>query len=142
MINVEAASASVGPNIHKGKSKILRYNTTCNNRITLEEDLEHVKTFTYLGNIVDEHDGSDADGNLRIEKICVLVEIAHATCPQLPCFARGNGCRTITDLRQRFQLSRTEEQLKQLVDQMVHNSLNSVTTKLYDSFQYYTNGIQ
>ncbi|CAH8618873.1 unnamed protein product [Schistosoma margrebowiei] len=78
----------------------------------------------------------------HMEQICVLVEIAHATCPQLPCFARGNGCRTITDLRQRFQLSRTEEQLKQLVDQMVHNSLNSVTTKLYDSFQYYTNGIQ
>ncbi|XP_018651580.1 phosphatidylinositol 4-kinase [Schistosoma mansoni] len=78
----------------------------------------------------------------HMEQICVLVEIAHATCPQLPCFARGNGYRTITELRQRFQLSRTEEQLKQLVDQMVHNSLNSMTTKLYDSFQYYTNGIQ
>ncbi|KAK4467941.1 hypothetical protein MN116_008547 [Schistosoma mekongi] len=78
----------------------------------------------------------------HMEQICVLVEIAHATCPQLACFARGNGYRTIADLRQRFQLTRTEEQLKQLVDQMVHSSLNSITTKLYDSFQYYTNGIQ
>ncbi|VDQ02377.1 unnamed protein product [Trichobilharzia regenti] len=78
----------------------------------------------------------------HMEQICVLVEIARATCQQLPCFARGNGNRTISDLRQRFQLSRTEEQLKQLVDQLVQSSLNSFTTKLYDSFQYYTNGIQ
>ncbi|CAH8596184.1 unnamed protein product [Heterobilharzia americana] len=78
----------------------------------------------------------------HMERICILVEIARATCPQLPCFARGNGNRILTDLRQRFQLSRTDEQLKQLVDQMVQNSMNSMTTKLYDSFQYYTNGIQ
>ncbi|VDP64905.1 unnamed protein product [Schistosoma curassoni] len=37
--------AAVGLNIHKGKSKVLRYNTTCNNRITLNrEALEDVKT--------------------------------------------------------------------------------------------------
>ncbi|VDP15828.1 unnamed protein product [Schistosoma margrebowiei] len=42
-INVAVASASVGLNIHKGKSKILRYNTTCNNRTTLDgEDLKDV----------------------------------------------------------------------------------------------------
>ncbi|VDP38872.1 unnamed protein product [Schistosoma curassoni] len=33
--SVAAASAAVGLNIHKGKSKILRYNTVCTNRITL-----------------------------------------------------------------------------------------------------------
>ncbi|VDO64220.1 unnamed protein product [Schistosoma margrebowiei] len=60
--NVAAASAAVGFNIHKGKSRIIRYNTTCTNPITIDgEDLEDVKTFTYLGSIIDEHGGSDAD---------------------------------------------------------------------------------
>ncbi|VDP87977.1 unnamed protein product, partial [Schistosoma mattheei] len=40
---------ALGLNIHKGKSKILRYNTTCTNPIIPDgEDLEDVKTFTYL----------------------------------------------------------------------------------------------
>ncbi|VDP66202.1 unnamed protein product [Schistosoma curassoni] len=60
--SVAAASAAVGLNIHKGKSKIIRYNTTCTNRITLDgEALVDVKTFTYLDSITDEHGGSDAD---------------------------------------------------------------------------------
>ncbi|VDO83872.1 unnamed protein product [Schistosoma margrebowiei] len=60
--SVAAASAAVGLNIHKGRSKILRYNTTCTNPITIDgEDLEDVKTFTYLGSIIDEQGGSDAD---------------------------------------------------------------------------------
>ena len=35
----------------------------------------------------------------------------------------------------------TEEQLQLLVDNLVESSLNSLTTKLYDGFQYLTNGI-
>ncbi|VDP76327.1 unnamed protein product, partial [Schistosoma mattheei] len=67
--SVAAASAAVGLNIHKGRSKILRYNTECTNRITLDgEDLEDVKTSTYLGIIIDEHGGSDADVKARIGK--------------------------------------------------------------------------
>ncbi|VDP79997.1 unnamed protein product [Schistosoma curassoni] len=67
--SVAAASAAVGIIIHKGKSKILRYNTECTNPITLDgEDLEDVKTFTYLGSIIDEHGGSDADVKARIGK--------------------------------------------------------------------------
>ncbi|VDO92291.1 unnamed protein product [Schistosoma margrebowiei] len=67
--SVEASSAAIGLNIHKGKSKVLRYNTACNNPITIDgEDLEDVKTFTYLGSIIDEHDGSDADVKTRIGK--------------------------------------------------------------------------
>ncbi|VDP49764.1 unnamed protein product [Schistosoma margrebowiei] len=34
----------------------------------LSEDLEDVKTFTYLGSIIDEHSGSDADVKVRIGK--------------------------------------------------------------------------
>ncbi|VDP71746.1 unnamed protein product [Schistosoma curassoni] len=52
--SVAAASTAVGLNIHKGKSKILQYNTACTNRITIDgEDMEDMKTFTYLDNIID-----------------------------------------------------------------------------------------
>ncbi|VDO69904.1 unnamed protein product [Schistosoma margrebowiei] len=55
--------------IHKGRSKILRYNTACTNSITIDgEDLEDVKTFTYLGSIIDEQGASDADVKARIGK--------------------------------------------------------------------------
>ncbi|VDO49652.1 unnamed protein product [Schistosoma margrebowiei] len=65
--SVAAASAAIGLNIHKGKSKVLRYNTVCTNPITIDgKDLEDVKTFTYLGSIIDEHGGSDADVKARI----------------------------------------------------------------------------
>ncbi|CAH8486823.1 unnamed protein product [Schistosoma curassoni] len=68
-ISVAAASAAVGLNIHEGKSKILRYNTECTKPITIDgEDLEDVKTFTYLGSIIDEQGGSDADVKARIGK--------------------------------------------------------------------------
>ncbi|VDP38897.1 unnamed protein product [Schistosoma margrebowiei] len=67
--SVAAASAAVGLNIHKGKSKVLRYNTACTDPITLDgEDLEDVKTFTYLSSIIDEQGGSDADVKARIGK--------------------------------------------------------------------------
>ncbi|VDO68162.1 unnamed protein product [Schistosoma margrebowiei] len=60
--SVAAALAAIGLNIHKGKSKILRYNIAFTNPITIDgKDLEDVKTFTYLGSIIDEHGGSDAD---------------------------------------------------------------------------------
>ncbi|VDP39678.1 unnamed protein product [Schistosoma curassoni] len=64
-----SAAATVGLNIHKGKSKILRYNTVCNNPITVDgEDLEDVKSFTYLSSIIDEHGGSYADVKAPIRK--------------------------------------------------------------------------
>ncbi|VDP18001.1 unnamed protein product [Schistosoma margrebowiei] len=67
--SVAAASAPVGFNIHKGKSKIQRYNTACTDPITIDgEDLEDVKTFTYLGSIIDEQGGSDSDVEARIGK--------------------------------------------------------------------------
>ncbi|VDP29888.1 unnamed protein product [Schistosoma margrebowiei] len=67
--SVAPTSATVGLNIHKGKIKILRYNTTCTKPVTIDgEDLEDLKTFTYLGRIIDEHNGSDADVKLQIGK--------------------------------------------------------------------------
>ncbi|VDP51866.1 unnamed protein product [Schistosoma margrebowiei] len=67
--SVAAASATVGFNIHKGKSRILRYNTVCTNPIKIDgEDLEDVITSTYLGSITDEHGVSDSDVKARIGK--------------------------------------------------------------------------
>ncbi|VDO77316.1 unnamed protein product [Schistosoma margrebowiei] len=67
--SVAGASAAVGLNIHKGKSKVLRYNTACTDPITIDgENLEDVKTFTYLGSIIDEQGGSDVDMKARIGK--------------------------------------------------------------------------
>ncbi|VDP69080.1 unnamed protein product [Schistosoma curassoni] len=40
----------------------------CTNPITIDGDLEDVKTFTYLGSVIDEHGGSDADVKVRIGK--------------------------------------------------------------------------
>ncbi|VDP75106.1 unnamed protein product [Schistosoma curassoni] len=58
--SVAAVSASVGLNIHKGKRKMLEYNTENTNSITLGgETLEEVESFTYLGSITDERGGSD-----------------------------------------------------------------------------------
>ncbi|XP_050409200.1 phosphatidylinositol 4-kinase beta [Patella vulgata] len=74
----------------------------------------------------------------HMDKILPLVEIMQ-TGSQLPCFSKGVS--TIRSLKERFHLNLTEEQLQLLVDNMVESSLHSLTTKLYDGFQYYTNGI-
>ncbi|VDP41384.1 unnamed protein product [Schistosoma mattheei] len=65
--SVAVVSAAVGLNIHKGKNRILRYNTPYTNPITTDgEDLADVSTFTYLSSIIDEQGGSDADVEARI----------------------------------------------------------------------------
>ena len=64
--NEAAASASIGRNIHNGKSKILKYNTENTRQITLDgETLEDVETPTYQGSIIDEQGGSDANVKAR-----------------------------------------------------------------------------
>ncbi|VDP48194.1 unnamed protein product [Schistosoma margrebowiei] len=68
-ISVAVISAALRLNIHKGKSKILPCTTACNNRIKIDgENLEDVKSFTYVSNMIDEHSGSDADVEARIGK--------------------------------------------------------------------------
>ncbi|VDP25598.1 unnamed protein product [Schistosoma margrebowiei] len=67
--SVVAVSASVDINIHKGRTKVLEYNMANTNPITLDgKTLEDVESFTYLGNIIDEQGGSDADVKARIGK--------------------------------------------------------------------------
>ncbi|CAL8144049.1 unnamed protein product [Orchesella dallaii] len=72
------------------------------------------------------------------DKIVHLVEIMRSGC-QLPCFK--SGVSTVTSMKSRFHMSMTEEQLQSLVNDLVNQALNSLTTTLYDRFQYFTNGI-
>ncbi|VDP00336.1 unnamed protein product [Schistosoma margrebowiei] len=51
--SVAAASAALGLNIHKGRNKILKYNTEYTDSITFDgEALEEVGTFMYLGSSI------------------------------------------------------------------------------------------
>ncbi|VDO56335.1 unnamed protein product [Schistosoma margrebowiei] len=66
---VATASESVGLSIQNGKSKILKYTMKNTNSITLDgEILGKVEKFMYLGRIIDDQGGSDADVNARIGK--------------------------------------------------------------------------
>ncbi|VDO73559.1 unnamed protein product [Schistosoma margrebowiei] len=68
--SVAAVSASVGLSIHKRKTKVLKFKTKNSNPITLDDKtLEDVKSFTYLGSIIGEQGGSDADVKARIGKL-------------------------------------------------------------------------
>ncbi|VDO95802.1 unnamed protein product [Schistosoma margrebowiei] len=70
--SVAAVSASVGLSIHKRKTKVLKFKAENKNPITLDgETLEDVESFTYLGSIIDEKGGSDADVKARIGKASV-----------------------------------------------------------------------
>ncbi|KAM4690307.1 phosphatidylinositol 4-kinase beta isoform 2-T2 [Rhinophrynus dorsalis] len=73
----------------------------------------------------------------HMDKVVQIVEIMQQG-SQLPCF---HGSSTIRNLKERFHMTMTEEQLQLLVEQMVDGSMRSITTKIYDSFQYLTNGI-
>jgi phosphatidylinositol kinase/protein kinase (PI-3 family) len=68
---------------------------------------------------------------------CLLWHVISGS--QLPCFK--SGAATVQGLKNRFHLNLTEEQLQLLVDSLVESSIHSLSTKLYDGFQYLTNGI-
>ncbi|XP_015763045.1 PREDICTED: phosphatidylinositol 4-kinase beta-like [Acropora digitifera] len=74
----------------------------------------------------------------NMDKCLQLVEIMQ-TGSQLPCFNRGAS--TVRAMRERFHMNLTEQQLGTLIDELVETSMHSLTTKLYDGFQYLTNGI-
>ncbi|VDO84784.1 unnamed protein product [Schistosoma curassoni] len=68
-VSVAAASASVGLDIHKKKSKVLKYSTESISSITLDREvLKQVKTLTFLGIINEEQRESDADVKEEIDK--------------------------------------------------------------------------
>jgi phosphatidylinositol kinase/protein kinase (PI-3 family) len=75
----------------------------------------------------------------HMDKLVPIIEIMQLG-SQLPCFQKG-GPGIVRSLRDRFHLNLTEEQLQIQIDTMITNSINSLTTRMYDNFQYYTNDI-
>ncbi|VDO81015.1 unnamed protein product [Schistosoma curassoni] len=66
---MQEKTTSVSAGSTAGKIKILRYNRVCSNRIAFDrEAFMDVKTFTYLGNIIDKHSGTGADVKAWIRK--------------------------------------------------------------------------
>lgn len=73
------------------------------------------------------------------DRIVNIVEIMRSG-SQLPCFK--NGCAgTVRNLRNRFHMNLTEQELEKKIEQLIQDSMNSLSTKLYDGYQYLTNGI-
>ncbi|KAK8739035.1 hypothetical protein OTU49_003802 [Cherax quadricarinatus] len=72
------------------------------------------------------------------EKILSLVEIMSSG-SKLACFRAGAS--VVPALKSRFHINMTDEQLQAHLDSLVYNAINSITTRLYDGFQYFTNGI-
>ena len=67
--SVKDSPAQIGLHISRGKTKVLRINTTIIEPVQLDEDLlEEVNSFTYLGSVVDSQWGTEADVKARIGK--------------------------------------------------------------------------
>lgn len=69
------------------------------------------------------------------ENILLLTEMMSKD-SKLPCFQNGN--LTVPQLRDRFQLHLTEPQAEEFVDKLIMSSCCNVFTRLYDTFQYYS----
>mgnify|MGYP002142222004 CR=1 FL=1 len=57
----------------------------------------------------------------------------------LPCFYAGEAA--LLQFKDRFHMNLTDQQMDVLIDRLMTNSTFNVFTRLYDSYQYYTNGI-
>ena len=71
------------------------------------------------------------------ERILLLVEMmAHSGCP---CFK--GGPKVVQNLRKRFNLGRTEDQVAEIMLAMISDSMDAWSTRQYDFFQRVSNGI-
>ncbi|KAG6866927.1 hypothetical protein C0991_003843 [Blastosporella zonata] len=73
------------------------------------------------------------------DRIITLVELMQKD-SALPCFA-AFGEQTSVQLRERFQPTLTHSLVGSYVDRLIDTSLGSHWTRLYDSFQYYSQSI-
>ena len=67
--SVKDSSAQLGLHINRGKTKVLKINTMITEPVRLVDDLlEEVNLFIYLGSVVDIQGGTEADVKARIGK--------------------------------------------------------------------------
>ena len=78
--SVKDSSAQIGLHINRGKTKVLKINTTITEPVQLDDDfLEEVNSFTYVGSVVDTPGGTDADVRARIGKARAVFLRPHAS---------------------------------------------------------------
>ena len=66
---IASEAKKLGVKINKNKTKVLRSNTTNKDPIQLEQErLDDVDRFSYLGSVVDQQDGSNADIKNRLKE--------------------------------------------------------------------------
>ncbi|CAG8644619.1 9438_t:CDS:2 [Cetraspora pellucida] len=70
------------------------------------------------------------------DNLILLVEMMSKD-SKLPCFLSGSA----SHLHERFQVPLTEPQFDEFVEKLIMQSCCNVFTRLYDTFQYYSNGI-
>ncbi|KAK6434139.1 Phosphatidylinositol 4-kinase pik1alpha (PI4-kinase)(PtdIns-4-kinase) [Oleoguttula sp. CCFEE 5521] len=73
------------------------------------------------------------------ERIVMLVELMGKE-SRMACFGSGLPS-VVAALRGRFVLEKSEDQAKEFVDNLIEKSVGSYFTRLYDTFQYRTQGI-
>ena len=73
------------------------------------------------------------------ESVIMVVDLMSRE-SKLACFQSGS-LATVASLRSRFMLHLTKEEAETYVDDMISKSLGSYYTRLYDTFQYRTQGI-
>lgn len=94
------------------------------------------ETFTMFKNLVKQ---GFKDIRKEAESIIILVEMMQRD-STLPCFA--SGAATAQQLRQRFQLQMSDSEVDNFVEyQLIQKSSGSLSTRLYDQFQFLTQGI-
>lgn len=69
--------------------------------------------------------------------ISLLESLLHNS--SLPCFYAGEAA--MLNFKERLHLSLTDQQIDVLIDRLMTTSALNVFTRLYDNYQYYTNGI-
>jgi len=72
------------------------------------------------------------------ENIVLLIDMMSKD-SKLPCFLAGDN--TAQAVRDRLVLNLTEVQAEEFVEKLIMSSCCNVFTRLYDTFQYYSNGI-
>ncbi|KAI8376392.1 kinase-like domain-containing protein [Radiomyces spectabilis] len=72
------------------------------------------------------------------ESILLLVDLMSRH-SNMPCFQMGE--QTVQQLRDRFQPHLTESQVEEFVDKLITTSCGNIFTRLYDTYQYYSQGI-
>jgi phosphatidylinositol 4-kinase len=74
------------------------------------------------------------------ERIVTLVELMGRE-SKMPCYGSGGVVGVVAALRSRFVLEKSKEEAREWVEDLVAKSGGSYYTRLYDTFQYRTQGI-